>query len=259
MYELERFKFENFKSRHREYINITLNDHDFKKIVDIGFRDRDYIKFVVIILEDLCVQVFTDYHQYKMFCEDVFAMDIQLYNQDKEYDYNLVDDLIHTTFKISQRDKWEILKGSLIEFIVNKIILSNKLKLFIEPEVRYKKNKIVFRNKNYKNKNFDILAHINLRYFILGEIKTNMSTYVYTKRNGTYALRERAFHQVQKINKICEILSNSRNKHNEKAKIKKYFIVLNKLNIPIASLSDYKVETVRDILDHNFFLSEMVS
>lgn len=247
MNKIERFKFKNFEERHK---NVLIEFHWDRVFKD--FRDRwnttEYLEYTIKIFKNVCVNNYST-QDFLDECMDIYEVEYGLYPNNK-VTKKVFMKIAQDIENIRQENNWNRVKGYFVENIVNYIFLKKfNMKFFVEPEILYKNDVLVYRNDNVARKNFDILAHKKRELFILGEVKTNLVNCI--SKND---LKLEYIAQINKINDIEYYIINSKKRFKITPKVIKWYIVLNTINgINLPSLNGYKLVEVNDLLANTVF------
>ncbi|PTE66408.1 hypothetical protein BUY46_11900 [Staphylococcus devriesei] len=250
MKKIENFTFKNFEDRHQDTLIEFYWDETF-----MGFREKwdekeEYLKYTVKIFENFCENNYST-EDFLEECSDIYEIDYNLNSSVtlKKEPFEKIASIIEN---LRNEASWNRIKGHFVENIVNFIFIKRfSMKYYIEPEVLYNNEILVYRNEDVEQKNFDILAHKKLELFILGEVKTSLATCV-----NRYDLKRKYKDQVKKIDDIENHLVSSRKNSIIIPKVLKYYIVLNTIPyINIPSLQDYRIIQLRELINIDFYES----
>lgn len=238
------FRFRNFEDRHKDDLILHHWNENFIGLKKMWESEYQYIEYTVSVLEEVCQNNF-DKQDFEDHCKDVFY--VEYFPKDNlRITLKGIEKIITKLDDIRETLDWDSIKGHIVEYIVNFVFTKRmNMKLFIEPDVFYKKKPLIYRNNRVTNKNFDILSHKKRTFFILGEVKTNLFSCI--SRNDLKSENKR---QLQKINDIENYLLNSTTRYSKPPEVKKYYIVLNIIEgIRLNSLATYELLKVSKLLE----------
>lgn len=235
-------------------IDEVYNNTDYKIIKSIIASDLTYGYYICVVIKNLTIDLIEDFIEFDKYCRKIQKLYLNLRN----YSYNpqSITCIINAIYNIKNNIAWSDFVGNISEYIVLCRLKFDAFKYYNEPKIYYKKN-LLFKNKSYKNKKFDILSQNKSNHFVLGEVKHKISSYLRFKDNK-YILNNKILGQVQKINALQKHLNKSVDDNNKNPKAKKYIFTLHV--IPEKSItnlsSDFEVLDIEDIFTSGFFKLE---
>lgn len=249
-------KTENFKYYTYDVLKIrtVFENPNYKTVKNIIKVNENYMYYLVHLLKQLKDDLFTDKNDFFDHCNELKVVILDFRN--KKYDNILLDKLIDSLYKIKSTSIWSDFYGNIVEYIV---VCKLKVDSFLvknEPSIYYKRNNIFKKNKWYSNKKFDILANKKNNYFILAEVKANLTSYItynFDKSgNKRYRMNKKLRGQIEKINITYNKLNESINRIGRKPKVIRCIFTLHELKVPIKKLEKYKIINLKDFTDANY-------
>lgn len=262
LYELKKLKIVTIEKNdvfnenppYYKVINEVYNNPDYKIIKSIIESDLIYGFYICVLVKNLTIDLIDEYIEFEDYCRKIQKLYLDL--RRLNYDSENITKIINAIYNIRKCIAWSDFVGDITEYLVLCRLKFDAFKYYNEPKLYYKKN-LLFNNKSYKNKKFDVLSHNSNNHYILGEVKHRISSYLNFK-NNKYTLYNKILGQVQKINALQKHLKNSIDEKNQRPKTKKYIFTLHVISeTSIANLdNDFEVLDVENLFTNDFFKLE---
>lgn len=235
-------------------VNNIHENNDFQRIKEICLLDDNHSLLIIKVLKILAHPTNTK-AAFMNVCYTTKGIHFDL--RGISIDDNKAQKIFDYLYNISnQVHQWQNFLADLVEYLVFIALRGEGFRVQFEPDVRYKRKNIIRQNRLFSNKKFDIGSHMNKQFFVLGECKTNLSSFI-ERRHGQTRLTNGVFQQINKITHIYLKILNSKTKNGDKVYCNRYLFVLNKINVSLHNAPNIKVLELEEIFENDFFLSDL--
>lgn len=250
-YNSNNFKFYSYDKKMVENIHKNSN---YILIKDVCLIDSHYSLLVIKIMKLLTSPIKNE-TDFLDLCNNIKMLEFDL--NGVELNDTMTKDIFKSLYNLSQEAlMWTDFRANLVEYLVFISLRFEGFTVKFEPDVKYKKKAIISRSKPFYNKEFDIGSYMNKQFFVLGECKTNLSSFVERKRGQT-RLNKKVLQQVNKLTYLYTKILNSKTKNGDKVYCNRYLFVLNKINDSLVNAPNIKVIELEDLFEENFFLRDL--